>query len=253
VNGGNHYYTVLAVAGSDVYVIDYPTSNNPGPQTNSGRWVHFNDLDLTISPFAQAGAALVAGVGGWLDNTVITVERTGPKPPAPPPPFVPCITGKTGPRGCLNQLIKFSVGNSNVVGGGLGGQVTQGIYDSSFYNRRFDFMPVSNGWRIQQRGVNLCLRAGVAPDNKIYTDDCSTSCIQGGIDTCVWQFGTNNDPYSSYTYLRNVNYAGGNTCLASDFGGTYTTTSSGPRLQTCGAPLPQNNPAKYDVYLDYAP
>jgi hypothetical protein len=182
--------------------------------------VNFYDIDLGISPFVQAGAASSPGVGGWLSNTVITIERNGPEPPPPPPAFHPCDEGLTGPSGCLNQLIKFSYGNSNVVGGGLGGHVKQGIYDSNFTDRKFDFVAVSNGWRIKQPGLGLCMRAGIAPDNYIYMDDCATSCIQGGKDLCVWQFGNQNDRHNSFTYLRNVNYEGGNSCLESDYGET---------------------------------
>src|SRR6266542_258937 len=62
VNGGDHYYTVLAAAGGNsFYVIDYPSNGAPGPQP--GKWVDVNNLELSINPFKQAGAALALGVG----------------------------------------------------------------------------------------------------------------------------------------------------------------------------------------------
>src|SRR5689334_19860286 len=132
VQGGDHYYTVLAVQGTSLYVIDYPTTSGAGPQP--GKWVDFNSIDLTISPFAQSLAALAVGVGGWLSNTVITIQRTGPEPPVQPVnPYICtgtksmyCCVNTPGDTGrCTDRNIRFDIGGADIASLGQGDAIVQ--------------------------------------------------------------------------------------------------------------------------------
>jgi hypothetical protein len=237
VQGGNHYYTVLAASGSSIYVIDYPTTSTAGPQP--GKWVDFNTIDLSINPFSQAGAALVAGVGGWLDNTVITIERTGPKPPAQPVnPFICpgttstyCCVNTPGDAGrCTDRNIRFDIGGADIASLGQGDAVVQTKNMGGCPNhpeQKFDFVPYTQagaGWyQVMRRDRRLCIAPysdRSSPD--LYTIDC-TDCLRDP-DRCLWKF--TGQPNSVFK-LQNK---GTNLCLYSDNGEVFA-DGNGPLHQ----------------------
>jgi len=241
--GGDHYLTVLAWSAPDqYYVIDYPTSASAGPQSGSGRWISEQDLDTKLNPFVQAGAALVAGVGGWFDDTVITIERTGPKPPPVViDPFVCgvnnsmfCCVDTPGDIGrCNDRNIRFNQGGTNIMSLGYNLRVQQtsqlgGCPDQP--EQKFDFVPDAAsgvGWyRIVRHDRSLCIAPSMnrsSPD--LATIDCS-NCLTDPA-RCAWRF--TGKPNSQFKLQNKAT----NNCIYSDDGEKFENGTSALHQNVC--------------------
>ena len=97
------------------------------------------------------------------------------------------------------------------------------------------------------------MRAGIAPDKKLCMDGSATGCMQGRADFCVWQFANQNNPYTSPTYLRNVNYAGGGTYLAWITAASTWRPPTVPDSELRRAVFHRTTQPHLRRYVDYAP
>jgi hypothetical protein len=72
VKGGDHYVVATGISADSYHVIDYPGSGS--------RWVNEGTLKLGLDFPAAWASVITAGYGGYLDNTFLTIRRTGTKP-----------------------------------------------------------------------------------------------------------------------------------------------------------------------------
>jgi hypothetical protein len=172
-----------------------------------------------------------------------------------PPVIDGCNAGMYGPRGCLNQFIRLSDGGRWVRGGGIDGRIPLSIISNGATDgdTKFDFVPYHTGtYKIKKAGSDVCMQVGIAPDKNVYMGSCTATVCQQGTsgDRCEWQFIGGNDPYSGFTFIRNVSVGDQFSpyCLS-----RLNATDNTVKLDLCTANIRQNGYTRFALNIDYGP